>query len=405
VTKRLAQAAAIPSTPPRWRARSTTSPRRILAFCLAQLAAALGACGPNACPAGQHVVSGQCTDDVARSARDAATDTDSDAASDDGAGSGAAGGNRGGDGGSAAGGDGGGGTGAADGAAGASGSAGAAGTQSPGPCPQGCSAPTAVCDPGSDQCVQCLAKTDCNPGQVCSDEHACVQCNLDADCQESTAARCDPSANACVACSEDAHCARFADTPVCNEAKGHCVACTLDTEAARCGTKACALSTGTCTATDRASLNACYTCQADAECLNGMKCVQHSFGTPSTPLGTFCFFRADGADHRCANYHPALKPYSVELATTSLDGTADTYCLPVTTCAAYLDSTNWDGAGGGAQPCSPTEECGLANLSDGACLQSGPAMGKCSYECLSANDCPQTGFINCMGTTTKHCQP
>jgi len=132
-----------------------------------------------------------------------------------------------------------------------------------------------------------------------------------------------------------------------------------------------------------------------------MKCVQHSFGTPSTPLGTFCFTRADGTDHRCANYHPPLQPYSVEHATTSVDGTADTYCLPVTSCAAYADVV----AALGPTSCTTDDQCGAPALVDGYCLQSGPAMGKCSYECQSANDCPQNGFINCTGTTTKHCQP
>jgi hypothetical protein len=400
VTALLPPRAAFRSAPPRWHARSLQWPRLALACSLTQLFAALGACGPTACPAGQHVVSGQCAEEVAQSARDAATASDSGAASDNGAGS-DAGGASGGKGGGASGRDGGG-TGGSDGAAGSAGSAGAAGTQSPGPCPQGCSAPAAVCDPGSDQCVQCLAKTDCNPGQVCTDQRTCVQCVADDDCQEATAARCDPNANACLGCNQDAHCTRFAATPVCNEASGHCVACTLDTEAARCGTKACALSTGTCTTTDRGTVTACYACQADAECLNGMKCVEQTFGNPAQSVGTFCFLRADSTDHRCANFHPATsRPYSLELATTSVDGTADTYCLPVTTCAAYADVVG----GLGPKSCATDSECGAPALADGFCLQSGPAIGKCSYECLSANDCPENGFINCTGAATKHCQP
>jgi hypothetical protein len=283
-----------------------------------------------------------------------------------------------------------------------------------GPCPQGCSGNTPVCETSTNTCVQCLVKTDCTGNQVCSSDHTCVACNENADCTDPTLARCDTTAHACVSCTMDGQCTRFSATPVCDEGKGKCVFCTADTEQAQCGSKSCKTSTGTCTSHVRGTLLACEACEGDHDCGGGMACVEQKWGSgPSVSLGTFCFPDKTGSGGACADSsHTLLRPYSQSVIATSVDGVASTYCEPITSCQAVADAMLNGASGGKNCLTSGTPDstvCGVANVDDGVCIADGSAnQGKCSYACASDFDCPSAGaFVHCNGpsSVTKFCQP
>jgi hypothetical protein len=305
------------------------------------------------------------------------------------------------------------------------------------PCNEGCPSAKPVCDESSDECVQCTASNDdaCKGSEpVCkTSTHQCVQCTKDdaSACKGSTPAcktsthecvqctakdtsackgdtpKCDTTTNECVQClqpnhctdplesrclsnecipcNSSGHCTHLTDTPVCDESQGKCVECSAATEVARCGGKSCNRETNTCTDTVLGSVLPCNTCLTDSECTNGTKCIEQLFGTgPSISIGKFCFF-AKGAVG-CAAEEVGRRPYSKEVTTTSVDGAAGTYCLPVTTCQAYLDASLQKACGG-------AQDCGATGLDDGYC-NSG---SKCTYSCNNNHDCPATGFVTCSG--------
>jgi hypothetical protein len=260
------------------------------------------------------------------------------------------------------------------------------------------------CDTSVHECVQCLESDDCATvagKPVCNtDAHACVECNADADCGDPQKARCEE--HVCEACTADAQCTHLSATPVCDEPGRRCVACTADTEAQRCGSKACKRSTGECTDKDRGGTTACGTCEADSECVTGARCVVHRVSNQD--LGSFCFFDSV-AQGGCADTVGAVRPYSQPSPTPlgSIDGVTATYCLPptATSCKGIADAI----AGGvGAKACTTNDDCGEPNVSDGFCIDSGPAMGQCSYNCINSYECPQSGFTSCPAMPS-FCQP
>ncbi|MCS6760430.1 MAG: hypothetical protein MO852_17005, partial [Candidatus Devosia euplotis] len=74
--------------------------------------------------------------------------------------------------------------------------------------------------------------------QVCrAGGNVCVECNVDADCTDPSAARCDAGTNSCVPCNDDDQCSGITGTEAC--AEGTCVECTATNRAA-CGDDICA---------------------------------------------------------------------------------------------------------------------------------------------------------------------
>jgi hypothetical protein len=99
--------------------------------------------------------------------------------------------------------------GALGGGAGSGGSAGTSGSCSG---DADCQAPKPRCNPGTGQCVQCLASDDtCAAGQYCTSTGICAAgCKGDAECNAfdggTGALVCDPTTHGCKGCSADSDC-------------------------------------------------------------------------------------------------------------------------------------------------------------------------------------------------------
>ncbi len=279
---------------------------------------------------------------------------------------------------------------------------------------------TAQCDAG--ECVACTssvacadhgARDGCNLDGPAATRGQCVQCESHADCPDD-APRCDAT-GACAACSGvsagNAACAGRVGNTMCNlrddaDTFGECVQCTAENESAACGGDSCNRSTGACTGTDRDSVSDCGDCVADSECQMGMRCVEHVLN--GTRVGSFCFL-ADPLGGCASNISPLARPYSEPGPTTSIDGYEADFCLPRTSCAAYLDSIALGALGGKA--CTSGEECGVGDPDvDGAfCIDIGsPTLDDhCSYTCENDRECPGSGhqFDTCPTTGFRFCRP
>jgi hypothetical protein len=291
----------------------------------------------------------------------------------------------------------------------------------------------------SGQCVPCQTDTDCtdldkpecgNDGQCtgCTSDQACngrdgaeacittpgpnrgkcVACVGDDHCTNTDAPQCK-SDNTCGACTSDAACDGRNGTERCNlradaESFGQCVECTGATEDGDCDGKSCKQSTGECTGVDIGDLNPCEACDADSQCGTGTKCVKQMLG--EADLGYYCFYDRATQGGGCADTISGLKPYSQTLAATlSIDSIeaaqAATYCLPRTSCDALGDASTT--VTPGVQTCSATEECGVSNVNDGACIARGmPAVQTCTYSCDENYECP-ADLPNCAGDGDKYC--
>jgi len=245
-----------------------------------------------------------------------------------------------------------------------------------------------VCKLPEAECVECTAAehdacTDDTP--YCdTDGNSCVACTENSHCLEISAARCHDD-NTCIGCTQDGDCTRFSETPVCDEPRGTCVECTLDTEAQECGAKACRLSDGTCTETNRGTLLPCRVCEADSECQSGSYCIDQ--------VGQFCFWDAGAG---CADTSPGYRPYSTTSSTlTSIDGYESTFCLPPGTvsCAAIVSTEN-------DTECSVNTDCSPSGQGSYCPESAEPREGYCSYWCDNDYDCP-SGLV-CPGGT--YCQ-
>jgi hypothetical protein len=261
------------------------------------------------------------------------------------------------------------------------------------------------------KCVECSDHADCPASRPqCSEAGACEACDSNEACAarpgktycEATAGKCveclehddcdnpEPQCtdNACAQCTDEAACADRAGTGHCNTREdlatsGECVQCTGATEDEECEAKSCDQALGMCTATDQDSLDPCEECAADSECggseAGTVKCVTHMLGD-SVNLGSFCFY-AFAADTMCSNTVPGLKPYSVPNTGLSIDEHAATFCQPITSCKAIEDAST------GVDCDTNNALCGAEGVTDGICIQSGPANGKCSYACLESYEC------------------
>lgn len=103
------------------------------------------------------------------------------------------------------------------------------------------------------ECVECRDNTDC-PSTAPSCEprdHVCrPACTTSADCSNSAASLCEPTASVCVGCFSNTEC--DAEHPICDAQTSQCVPCTLDIQ--------CASDTPFCVA------NRCVECLQTEDC-------------------------------------------------------------------------------------------------------------------------------------------
>jgi hypothetical protein len=150
-----------------------------------------------------------------------------------------------------------------------------------------CTADT-QCAPGSmctnNTCVVgcSAAGANCPSGLTCNvDAGACVECTSNTQCPNAPLTVCDPSTNNCVQCAGSNDCSGA--TPVCNPSTHTCVACTGNTDCA----------SGVCVN------NTCVQCGSDNDCsgttahcdVGTHTCVECVPGAHQCPTGEYC--RAD----------------------------------------------------------------------------------------------------------------
>src|SRR5690554_4471418 len=254
-----------------------------------------------------------------------------------------------------------------------------------GACDESCAGGASECDAesaGSTECVACTAESGCEVGVCDASRGRCVACLEDADCTEPGAARCD--GGECVGCTEDAQCAGVDGRELCDVGTGECVEC-LPGEHDSCGAGwLCHGERRECVEAQAASAPTCGTCVADAHCKAGFRCVQPNlFGEE----GYFCL---PEADPECDTRRPFVNKLE-DLVT--IDGEAVTVCgHRFTSCAGFNHfSTAVDGCSEATDP-PPTGEgnaaCGLPGTADNTRCRGFGTGARCSYRCLSADDCP-----------------
>lgn len=217
-----------------------------------------------------------------------------------------------------------------------------------------CSGTKPICDESTNQCVECLATTDC---------------------KDATKALCDNTLKACVACTQDTECSHIANTGMCSA--GRCVQCTSETEEQKCGENVCDIQKGICSTYKAESAELCYPCVSDRQCKPGSKCVENIF--KGQPRGGYCWrLKSSGA---CTNdqYLAELKRKTLSDPTKEVDFCA--FDETLTTCEAVRMYN---------QQCVGTPSpvaCAITEGDDGKCVASGSLKNRCSYACTSDTQC------------------
>ncbi|MCA9614717.1 MAG: hypothetical protein KC586_18300, partial [Myxococcales bacterium] len=251
-----------------------------------------------------------------------------------------------------------------------------------------CADPSAPrCDGATKTCVACevdasCARFDTTPFCATSGDRMgrCVACDTDADCTDAAAARCDLETNTCAPCTASPQCAGTGENE-CDE--GTCVECTEATAATHCGGNSCDPVAGACTETPRGSLGSCQTCLSDTECAGTAACVPTLFDGMMN--GYFCLARPPAGG--CAANGA---PYRVGIADRiSRSGAASTgYCginEALTTCDAVRDA--------GVACVEGSDTCGVG----GICAFVGTVgIGsfRCTYHCEEGEECQPTGNLS-----------
>jgi hypothetical protein len=249
-----------------------------------------------------------------------------------------------------------------------------------GPCGV-CEFATPVCN-DELQCVECTAEQ----GSFCTDQmlvckagaFECVECNANSDCNDPSAARCDPEQNECGGCESETDCIGIEGRPICNDRT--CVQCTPATEDVDCDGKSCDPASFACTDTEVGSLETCEECVADSECgEDGNRCVPMTYDGaryPNEGIG-FCLKSID-LGGSCAN------PYRIVVRRTSLSGAAaDDYCginEDLATCQAVralLADT----------PCNPVNADQDCPQPAGLCRELPGVLNRCTYLCSDVVEC------------------
>ena len=250
-----------------------------------------------------------------------------------------------------------------------------------GPCGV-CEFATPVCN-DELQCVECTAEQ----GSFCTDQmlvcktgaFECVECNANSDCNDPSAARCDPEQNECGGCESETDCIGIEGRPICDDRT--CVQCTPATEDVDCDGKSCDPRTRECTETTLASRETCETCVSDSECKEaGNRCVAMTYQELPFPdaLTGFCLKTFSEGD-------PCERPYLVPLlGRESLSGPpAANFCgIDETnvTCPAVLALLN-----NVECPSGEDSECPVSGLCRD--FVDGLAEDRCTYLCSDADEC------------------
>ena len=246
-----------------------------------------------------------------------------------------------------------------------------------------CGPESPICDDGN--CSPCTSHDDCarfDDTPLCDEPSgSCVECLDDEHCTSPGAARCEQ--NRCVPCESDAQCTHLPSQHLCHE--GLCVQCYGDrTEACDPGRVCNMLPDSdepyTCTHFQAQQADLCEPCVSDAHCRPGAHCVLTHFQGQST--GYFCLLR-EGGD---AQDSPAdcrdVQLYTGPQELTSTDGRSGRYCaLERATCQALLDY---------GKPCEADDTCGEAGLDDGLCVPYSNTTSLCSYACSHERQCPES---------------
>ncbi len=262
-------------------------------------------------------------------------------------------------------------------------------------CAAGCPTDKPVCSEVLEKCVACEEDLQCagnDEGPYCDvAKGECVKCLEDGQCAATAETPvCDEKTRSCVQCVSDSDC-KDEETPACHATSHQCVQCTKDNFSA-CGDFACKLADSSCTDTERGILDACDACGADMECIEGRKCVMHTFD--GEELGSYCFLEA--AETGCGDVVVERRPYRTKLEATSVDGVSAEYCFPPvsTTCQGISDTQS--------KVCASDAVCGNEGLDDGYCPSSGTGANSCSYLCTGSFDC---GVGLECGGSPQHCRP
>jgi hypothetical protein len=297
--------------------------------------------------------------------------------------------------------------------------------------------------PEENSCVACLSADDCSDDRPLCLDNACLECDGNAQCLTEGASmcdetgtcvgctsddacshlggvdHCDASAGRCEQCLENAHCTDAASAKclgnntcgacetnedcahidgkgVCGDA-GVCVECTAtDYSACEGGTMVCDTRPGptqfTCSEEEPGSSGSCQECVSDAQCNTGRRCVMTEFNGEQT--GYFCLWKegAAGAPASCPSQGAPYVSRTLEM--DSLDGDLGVYCkLRFTTCQGFAEFES--------QGCATDDDCGAPGLDDGYCRPLDEFEDRCTYRCLSADDCD--GAACDTGVTPRVC--
>lgn len=237
-----------------------------------------------------------------------------------------------------------------------------------------CEDETPYCDPDKRECVECLDNDACGDDTPLCEDNVCVGCSAPEDCAPLDLAQCLPN--------------------------GKCVACTSEAD---CDDKVCDPTTNTCTTLPAHTLNACETCEHDAQCQVGQVCVEMKYADPAEGVvGSFCFWKKDAAAVGAPNGTCGLnsRPFASQLDVTSVDGVEATICtLATTTCPAMLQFRTT--VTGCSTPGTDDVACGASDFNDGRCRLNGASQPKCTYPCSGNEDC-KPGFT-CPATGDQYC--
>jgi hypothetical protein len=252
-------------------------------------------------------------------------------------------------------------------------------------CDSPCVAPEFCADLGGGDtgCVQCTNASHCG-GLPCVD-NVCAECDDHGDCDDPSRAQCS-AAGECVRCALPLHCsARTDGRTVCGD-EGTCVECTA-TERAACGSNACRPD-GTCSEFGTAQ-PACLPCDTDANCGEGLLCVEMSFDDPTpTVVGAVFPWQRPATEIGPPKGVCGLtsQPFAETMPDAmSVDGfEADICTLATTTCPALLQHRT---TVTGCNAATDDGACGVDGLRDGRCRLNSGGMPRCTYPCLGTEDC------------------
>jgi hypothetical protein len=246
------------------------------------------------------------------------------------------------------------------------------------------------------QCVECLQDNACGGSKKGCDNGVCVQCTMDSHCTTAEASVCDKTTHLCVGCSEVGDCAHLGSTPACDIDSRRCVECTAE-RPGLCGSKVCQTTPGeqqfTCSDVQTKSAGLCGGCLGDTHCTNNSACVMETYEGVQTGYHCLPIEGLWNGSGECGD----IRAFVSSVASTSIDGLSGSFCKPrSTSCRGYADygsATVSNDAG--LASCNSDEDCGLMGVDDGVCVPWTETTNRCTYPCVSQDDCRCVSQDNC----------